>query len=191
MFNPKKSLNMELANTLRTLLRSSVVRFTFVKVNGELRHAIGTRNLSIARKATGCDIPTPKGEEQPNSYFDLEKMGWRSYRPDSLVSIDEVIPYEREIPVEKATPKDEKPLDIFDLPTDLGTLLGNIFGTPLGGSPVSSTPKPLGSPVKEKAHKAFEDLGKDIKIVLPDADADLAKRIATLVVDEIAHRLAR
>lgn len=179
---------MELANTLRTLLRSSVVRFTFVKVNGELRHAIGTRNLSIARKATGCDIPTPKGEEQPNSYYDLEKMGWRSYRPDSLVSIDEVTPYEREIPIEE-TPKAEKPLDIFDLPTDLGTLLGGIFGTPV--APLGGTPKPLGSPVKEKAHKAFEDLGKDIKIVLPDADADLAKRIATLVVDEIAHRLAR
>lgn len=189
---------MELANTLRQSLRHSIVRFTFVKVNGELRHAVGTRNLGIARKATGVDIPTPKGEEQPNSYFDLEKMGWRSYRPDSLVSIDEVIPYEREIPIEE-TPKAEKPLDIFDLPTDLGSILGGIFGTPVtpvGGSPVSSTPKPLGtpvggSPVKEKAHKAFEDLGKDIKVVLPDADADLAKRIATLVVDEIAHRLAR
>ena len=180
---------MELANTLRQSLRSSVVRFTFVKVNGELRHAVGTRNLGIARKVTGCDIPTPKGEEQPNSYFDLEKMGWRSYRPDSLVSIDEIIPYEREIPIVTENPKAEKPLDIFDLPTDLGTLLGGIFGTPV--APLGGTPKPLGSPVKEKAHKAFEDLGKDIKIVLPDADADLAKRIATLVVDEIAHRLAR
>ena len=81
-----------LANSLRTLLARNIVRFTFKKVNGEIRHAIGTRNLSIAEEHTGCFIQAPKGEEQPNSYFDVEKMGWRSYKPELLISIDGIEP---------------------------------------------------------------------------------------------------
>jgi hypothetical protein len=58
----------ELATALHTLLAHNIVSFTFRKVNGEIRHAVGTRNLDIARNHTGEYIPNPKGTEQPNSF---------------------------------------------------------------------------------------------------------------------------
>lgn len=62
---------------------------TFTKVNGEKRELVGTINLDI--------IPE---EYHPNSekrytqsdevfiVFDLENQGWRSFRIDSLISIE-------------------------------------------------------------------------------------------------------
>ena len=67
------------ANELRATLESSVAKFTYRKVNGELREAVGTRNLSL--------IPTecrPKWEIQdPNIdkavvYYDFDESDYRS-----------------------------------------------------------------------------------------------------------------
>ena len=80
-----------IATTLRTLLATNIISFTFRKVNGEIRHAKGTRNLTIASAYTNYDIPKPKGYEQPYSYYDVEAMGWRSYKPENLISIDGVV----------------------------------------------------------------------------------------------------
>lgn len=58
------------------------VKFVYLKVNGERRVAIGTRNMSVVDKI-GC---TPDGgdrrERNPNicTYFDLVKGEWRSFR---------------------------------------------------------------------------------------------------------------
>ena len=81
-----------LADSLHSLLAHNIIRFTFRKVDGTIRKAIGTRNLNLARQMTKADIPSPKGEEQPNSYYDIEKMGWRSYKPNNLVSILSAFP---------------------------------------------------------------------------------------------------
>ena len=78
---------------LRSLLAHNLVAFTFVKVNGEMRNALGTRNLDLARAYTDTDIPTPKGEEQPNAYYDVNSDGWRSWKEGNIVSIDAVIPF--------------------------------------------------------------------------------------------------
>ena len=61
---------------LRSRLREGVVQFAFKKVDGSLRTAVGTTNLST--------IPTeshPKGvkpsPESVVSFFDIEKRQWR------------------------------------------------------------------------------------------------------------------
>jgi hypothetical protein len=63
--------------TLRSRLREGVVQFAFKKVNGTLRTAVGTTNLTT--------IPTehhPKGTGNPSDksvrFFDIEKREWRS-----------------------------------------------------------------------------------------------------------------
>ena len=92
----------ELATALHTLLAHNVVSFTYRKVNGEIRKATGTRNLALVETQTGISVPTPKGKEQPNSYYDINVMGWRSYKPENLISIDGIctdIVKSEEIPV--------------------------------------------------------------------------------------------
>ena len=79
-----------LNSALHSLLAHNIVRFTFKKVNGEIRHAIGTRNLTLAELHTGNNIPKPKGYENPTAYYDVEACGWRSYREENLISIDGV-----------------------------------------------------------------------------------------------------
>jgi hypothetical protein len=101
----KNNKNMEKTNTtttatinatanleerLKRLLAEGAVRFSFEKRSGEIRHAIGTRNLSVASKATGRDIPAPKsGYPNPTAYYDLEKDAWRSWSVGSILSIEE------------------------------------------------------------------------------------------------------
>ena len=202
------------AAALRTLLANNIVSFTFRKVNGEIRHAKGTRNLDIARNYTGEYIPTPKGEEQLNSYYDVEVMGWRSYKPENLISIDGVYVREDTDFAKKPTtpnvetkrgelPKREIPISKpmgggADI-DNLGGLLGGLLGGFGGGIP------------KEEIRKAFEKLDKDIVIgapahspkigtpvatdkglELPLGDVsvdDFARLVARYVVDELINRL--
>jgi len=67
------------AEELRATLESSVAKFTYLKKDGEVREAVGTRNLSL--------IPTecrPKWEIQdPNIdkavvYYDFDESDYRS-----------------------------------------------------------------------------------------------------------------
>lgn len=181
--------NKTLNETLRRLLATNIVCFTYKKVNGEIRHAKGTRNLTLARAHTGESIPTPTGYEQPNSYYDVESLGWRSYRPENLISIDKINGRETfadGTPVEDFPPKytrdgvrvpspvSEEPKHYPDDPIDLG-FLGD--GIP-----------------KELIHKSWEELGKDIEIVPlkgKTATDEFARLVARYVVDEIVERLAR
>ena len=101
-----------LSNTLHSLLAHNIVYFTFRKVNGEIRHAVGTRNLTLAEIHTGNNIPKPKGYENPTAYYDIEACGWRSYREENLISIDRVndFDYATSEPI-KQTKKGELPND--------------------------------------------------------------------------------
>ena len=159
----------EIASTLRTLLAHNIVSFTYRKVNGEVRHAIGTRNLALAEKHTGTSIPRPKNEEQPNSYYDVERNGWRSYKPELLISIDGV--YAREdtdfaktpttpnVETKKGElPKMETPAnkEYEKHMADIDKILGGIFGG-FGGS--------FSRPTEEEKRAAIRELDKDIDIV--------------------------
>lgn len=148
---------------LRSLLAHNLVAFTFVKVNGEMRNALGTRNLDLARAYTDTNIPTPKGEENPNAYYDVNSEGWRSWKEGNIVSIDAVIPIavigmakvknepaKREIPISKPA---DTPADTDNVPKgfDIGKIARGIGG---------------GIPQGE-IRKAMDKLGKDIDLVPP------------------------
>lgn len=204
----------EIANTLRTLLANNIVYFTFRKVNGEIRHAVGTRNIILAENYTSQFIPRPLGEEQPNSYYDVEKKGWRSYKPENLISIDRVNDFDyatsepiqqtkkpelpkREIPVSKPIGGAEIHTPTPALDGILGGLMGGIFG---GGIP------------QGEIRKSMDKLNKDIDIIpvgkvgtpvatergvelpldnVPVPVEDFAKIVAHYVVEELITRLTR
>ena len=203
----------EIASTLRTLLASNIVSFTYRKVNGEVRHAIGTRNLALAEKHTCTSIPRPKNEEQPNSYFDIEKMGWRSYKPELLISINKVIDASGFlVKVYPTNPTPETPAnkEYEKHMADIDKVLGGLFGG-FGGS--------FSRPTEEEKRAAIRELDKDIDIVpimgipatgkvgigkvgvptatekgvaLPLGDVsveDFAKMVAHYVVEELISRI--
>ena len=194
-------------NNLRNLLRNNIVFFTYRKVNGEIRKAVGTRNLSLATEYTNAHIPTPTGYEQPNSYYDVECMGWRSWKEGNVISIegiilgDEVEPHHTNETPNTETKKGELPKREIPVnkPTggadidNLGGLLGGLLGGFGGGVP------------KEEVRKAMDDLDKDIVISNPpygktDTPAltangiavdDFARLVARYVVDELGNRLKK
>lgn len=198
------------ANALHSLLAHNIVSFTFRKVNGEVRHAIGTRNLVLAEIHTGAAIPTPKGEEQPNSYYDVEKMGWRSYKPENVISIDGVYAREdtdfakkptllneppketkREIPISKPTGNGGADIDKF-----LGGLFGG-FGMPMGEIRKSMEDLDkdivIGAPAHSPKVGTPKDMMGDVSVPVAPLGGvsvdDFAKMVAHYVVDELVNRL--
>lgn len=193
----------EIANNLHTLLAQNIVSFTFRKVNGEIRHAVGTRNLTLASRYTQTEIPAPKGEEQPNSYYDVEKMGWRSYKPENLISIDGFkigwrsaestkkpeLP-KREIPINKPT---EKGVANIDFDKILGGMFGG-FGMPMGEirKPMGDLDKDItiGNPPYGKFVGTPTGTEKGVALPLNEISVeDFAKMVAHYVVDELVSRI--
>ena len=208
----------EIATALHSLLATNIVSFTFRKVNGELRHARGTRNLTLAKNTTGICIPAPKGPEQPYSYYDVDKMGWRSYKPENLISIDGVVartdtdfakkPTSPNEPKKGELPKREIPVkfhtaDGTDTPIGTAKTLGNptCEELPIGnGKSVRVKMQPvdlsglfggIGIPMGE-IRKSMDELNKDIEIV-PLAEKttadEFARLVAYYVVEEFINRL--
>ena len=173
---PKNKSNMEnLSNTLRTLLAKNIVRFTFRKVDGTIRTAIGTRNLGIASATLGYEIPMPKGDVQPYSYYDLEKCGWRSYKPNNLISIDGIEKPKPSLP-KREIPISGLPIGIVagEMPshTDkfpISEIIGAIFG---GGI--------IGEQVEEKPTDKMADLLTNAKTSLTNALTDINALLAYL-----------
>ena len=78
-----------ITNALLSLLNKGIVRFTYRKVDGTIREAVGTRNLDIARDALSIYIPNPKtGRTNPTAYYDLEKEDWRSFKAENVIAIN-------------------------------------------------------------------------------------------------------
>ena len=73
-------------------LSRSVIRFSFYKVNGEIREALGTRNLLFVPE----DL-TPKHTLEYSSmflntvvFFDLQKHQWRSFNIRSFIGFVDI-----------------------------------------------------------------------------------------------------
>ena len=66
---------------LRTAMRVSVVRFSYVKDNGDIREARGTLNFNLIPNQ---HIPTGPRVQDDNyevfRYYDLDRQGWRSFK---------------------------------------------------------------------------------------------------------------
>ena len=65
----------------------TLAHFYFQKKNGEIREAWGTTNPALAKAKTNG-----RGESRENfattAFFDIEKGEWRSFRWESLLSVD-------------------------------------------------------------------------------------------------------
>lgn len=70
---------------LRAALKSSVVNFTFTKLNGEIREAKGTTNPDLIPEEYRSKS-TRKSSGKVMTYFDLHVNGFRSVSLDSKVS---------------------------------------------------------------------------------------------------------
>jgi hypothetical protein len=85
---------MKQVSTLKELLKETEVTFTYTKKNGETRKAIGTLNLdpSIAIGMTEAFMPK-SNRSIPNvvNYWDVEKMAWRSFNENQLVSVEGLV----------------------------------------------------------------------------------------------------
>jgi hypothetical protein len=193
-----------IASTLRDLLAQNIVCFTYQKVNGEIRHAKGTRNLLAAENYTSQYISRPMGEEQPNSYYDVEKMGWRSYKPENLISIDGVIPRtEKPTLLNEPTketkkgelPKREIPVSKpFGGKSDINAIIGGLFSGIGFGGDTDFTPAPAPSEKRFNDGKIHTPVTTERGIELPVGGVpveDFAKMVARYVVDEIVERLTR
>ena len=205
----------DIATALHTLLAYNIVSFTFRKVNGEIRHAKGTRNLVLAENYTSHYINRPMGEEQPNSYYDVEKMGWRSYKPENLISIDGVVartdtdftnkpiipnePPKREIPISKpmgGISGGEPMGGGADIDKILGGIFGG-FGMPMGE--IRKTTGDLGKDIETAPIGSKGGYGKvgtptptekGIELPLGSVSADdFARLVAKYVVDELVSRI--
>ena len=163
----------EIATAIHSLLANNIVSFTFRKVDGDIRHAKGTRNLDLARNHTGEYIPTPKGVEQPNSYYDVEKMGWRSYKPENLISIDGVIARTDTDFAKKPTSPNEPKKG------ELPKREIHISSVPMGGMDIDKFSFDGFSIPKEEIRKAMDKLDKDIVIGVPAHSPKIGTPTAT------------
>lgn len=75
---------------LQKKLSNEIVSFKFTKKDGTIREAKGTTNKEIIEKDFGIEY-LPKGtkeikySENVTRYFDVDKLGWRSFQNDSLI----------------------------------------------------------------------------------------------------------
>lgn len=75
--------------TLRKALLNGIVRFRFIKLNGDVRDAKGTLHPLLIpedQKPKGTQIINPKFETI--NYFDLDRNAWRAFR---ITEFDEVL----------------------------------------------------------------------------------------------------
>lgn len=72
---------------LRSRLNNGVVQFAFKKVDGNLRTAIGTTNLSSIPVKHHPNGGNPRRDAV--AYYDVEKQEWRSVSLNSEVFITE------------------------------------------------------------------------------------------------------
>ena len=195
----------DIATTLRTLLAHNIVSFTFRKVNGEIRHAKGTRNLTLAESHTKTDIPKPRGEEQPNAYYDVEVMGWRSYKPENLISIDGLVFCTDTDFVQKPTMQTEPPKREIPISKPMGGVSGGqpisggadidkILGSIFGGFGMSMGDMDKGIAIGTPAHSPKvgtpTPTEKGIELPLGSVSVDdFARLVAKYVVDELVSRI--
>ena len=87
-----KLTSQNVADILREKLQQGGVNFVFKKKDGSRREAIGTTNLVVIPqdqwpKDMGAEIKAPKNESVV-TYYDMEKLSWRSCRADSILEIE-------------------------------------------------------------------------------------------------------
>lgn len=80
-----------LAEQLVAKLRKNQVVFKYKKVNGEIREAYGTLNVKIiGEENQPHNNDKYQASDEVIRYYDLNSNGWRSFRIENLISVDDV-----------------------------------------------------------------------------------------------------
>ena len=88
---------MTLLEELKDKMKHGCVHFTYMKKDGTERKAFGTRYGIIIEEKGGEEAlghgwdgsGIVRIHEGATAYYDVEKLAWRSFRDDSLISIDD------------------------------------------------------------------------------------------------------
>lgn len=88
-------LNQVLRGDLISILKEHICKISFTKLDGTVRVMKCTLKeglLPIVSDEVTTDIPKPKKKTSSEVIvvFDLEKKGWRSFRVDSYLDMEEV-----------------------------------------------------------------------------------------------------
>ena len=75
---------MELATLKARMMRGECVKFAYMKLNGEVRIAVGTLQPQ-AVKANTVGTGIPKRFYGMFAYLDLEKMDWRGFKEERFI----------------------------------------------------------------------------------------------------------
>ena len=76
-----------LVEQLKEKLKSGkIVKFAYLKSNGEVRVAFGTTNTDFVKDKV-CGWGESRVSYGTTAYFDLEKCGWRSFRWENLIAV--------------------------------------------------------------------------------------------------------
>ena len=76
-----------LVEQLKRKLRSGqIVKFAYLKSNGEVRIAHGTTHPDFIKDKV-CGWGASREEFATTAYFDLESGGWRSFRWENLIAV--------------------------------------------------------------------------------------------------------
>jgi hypothetical protein len=78
------SKGIQLETMKKRMMRGEVVRFAYMKLNGEVRIAVGTLQPQ-AVKANVVGTGIPKRFYGMFAYLDLEKMAWRGFREENFI----------------------------------------------------------------------------------------------------------
>ena len=74
----------ELETMKKRMMRGECVRFAYMKLNGEVRIAVGTLQAqAVAANVNGNGIP--KRYYGMFAYLDLEKMAWRGFKEERFI----------------------------------------------------------------------------------------------------------
>ncbi len=89
--NPNLS-NAQIKNAIQVhfaMRQHPEVMFTYRKIDGTLRHAVGTLMIDLFDPPTSPVVTSAKNSEAliEQRYFDTEKNGWRKFKYDNLISI--------------------------------------------------------------------------------------------------------
>ena len=76
-----------LIEQLKNKLKSGkIVKFAYLKSNGEVRIAFGTTYPDFVKDKV-CGWGESRESYATTAYFDLEKCGWRSFRWENLIAV--------------------------------------------------------------------------------------------------------
>lgn len=76
-----------LIEQLKEKLKSGkIVKFAYLKSNGEVRVAFGTTNSDFIKDKI-CGWGESRESYATTAYFDLEKCAWRSFRWENLIAV--------------------------------------------------------------------------------------------------------